>query len=237
MCTLTWRDEDGLEIFFNRDERKTRSRALPPQEITSPDGTRYLSPIDPDAGGTWMLVNEHGLAVCLLNRWHQESGQVFNKSRGQIVAALASERSVQEIAAHLPALCPDAKPFDLVAFLAKEARGFRWDGSQLTFFEPEMPLTSSSYCFEEVREARSQAFSQSDNLEDFQASARQPKSAFTVRMNRPDAQTWSRSHLVFSPQSVRWDYWEEFPDLEEEPRLHQITLTLRRNSERSPSSP
>ncbi len=58
MCTLTWRREgkETFEVFFNRDEKKTRSMAEPPREFTNPDGLRFLSPVDPDAGGTWMLA-------------------------------------------------------------------------------------------------------------------------------------------------------------------------------------
>jgi len=70
MCTLTWRrgSKETVEVFFNRDEKKTRSRAEPPGERFDANGVRYLSPLDPESGGTWMLVNERGLVVCLLNR-------------------------------------------------------------------------------------------------------------------------------------------------------------------------
>ena len=74
MCTLTWwRGEEGeFEVFFNRDEKKTRSRAELPLKREE-NGMQFLSPRDPDGGGTWMLVNEHGVVLCLLNRWHEES--------------------------------------------------------------------------------------------------------------------------------------------------------------------
>ena len=73
MCTLTWwRGESGeLEIFFNRDERKTRPVADPPSRFES-DGVSFLSPRDPKGGGTWMTVNEYGIVVCLLNKWELE---------------------------------------------------------------------------------------------------------------------------------------------------------------------
>ena len=122
MCTLTWRDQDGLEVFFNRDELKTRSRAEPPRTHVSPNGTRFLAPIDPDAGGTWMLANEHGVVICLLNRWHEEEGQSFQKSRGLIVTELADCKSPAALEETLSNKCGGAKPFDLSCFFSKQNR-------------------------------------------------------------------------------------------------------------------
>ena len=226
MCTLTWRDQDGLEVFFNRDELKTRSRAKPPQVYRSEKGVQYLAPIDPDAGGTWMLANEHGLIVCLLNRWHEEAELDFHKSRGLIVTKLADLNSLTEVEELLPLQCLGAKPFDLIAFSRGEIAGYTWSGKALTSFQPQLPLTSSSFRFEEVKAAREKAFKESAELEQFQNPQTLPSSAFTVRMNRPDAQTWSRSQLKLNDTEIRWDYWEEFPDLSQEPELHQKKLTL-----------
>ena len=227
MCTLTWRDRDGLEVFFNRDELKTRSRAEPPHTHLSENGTTFLAPIDPDAGGTWMLANEHGLVICILNRWHEESGQRFQKSRGLIVTELADCESPAALTEILSNKCPGAKPFDLVSFAHGALAGFTWNGKTLSTFQPQIPLTSSSFRFQEVRAAREKAFQESHDLEHFQNPQALPSTAFTVRMNRPDAQTWSRSQLKVDKAEVRWDYWEEFPDLTREPELHRSTLNLR----------
>ncbi|MDQ8189410.1 NRDE family protein [Roseibacillus persicicus] len=229
MCTLTWRDErNALEVFFNRDELKTRTRAEPPRCHLSEKGTRYLSPIDPDAGGTWMLANGHGIVICLLNRWNEESTLHYQKSRGSVVTELADCPTLVDLAQILPNNSQGAKPFDLIAFANGQVRGFSWKGKELTAFEPRMPLTSSSYQFEEVKTAREQAFAHAKRLEDFQSSKHGSSSAYTVRMNRPDAQTWSRSHLTITAAEISWDYWEEFPDLAQEPTLHQTSLRLER---------
>lgn len=228
MCTLTWRNEDGLEVFFNRDELKTRSRAEPPRAFVTERGTHYLSPIDPDAGGTWMLANEFGIIICLLNRWHEESGLTFTKSRGQIVSALADARTITDVASKLPSLCAASKPFDLAIFSDTAVSGFSWSGKKISTFDPKMPLTSSSFQFETVRKAREEAFDKRSNLEQFQCNQGTESSAYTVRMNRPDAQTWSRSHLQISDKEISWDYWEEFPDLVREPALHRSDLPIKR---------
>ena len=44
MCTLSWLretdDPDSYQLFFNRDERRTRRAAAPPQTYTHAKGTR-----------------------------------------------------------------------------------------------------------------------------------------------------------------------------------------------------
>ncbi|HKX45758.1 MAG TPA: NRDE family protein, partial [Planctomycetota bacterium] len=70
MCTVTWiRRVDGFELFCNRDERRTRPAALLPEARRGPSGIEYAAPIDAEAGGTWVAVNERGLALCLLNHY------------------------------------------------------------------------------------------------------------------------------------------------------------------------
>ncbi len=67
MCTATWiRARGGYEVFFNRDELATRKPALPPT-LREREGVRFLAPVDGDAGGTWIGVNERGIAVGLAN--------------------------------------------------------------------------------------------------------------------------------------------------------------------------
>jgi len=58
MCTVSWfLTESGYELFFNRDERISRAQALPPQKKVV-DSCHALSPIDTEAGGSWISVNE-----------------------------------------------------------------------------------------------------------------------------------------------------------------------------------
>ena len=213
MCTLTWwRDESGgLEIFFNRDERKTRPIAEPPSTQEN-DGVRFLSPLDPKGGGTWMIANEHGLVVCLLNKWELEKrNNSSGRSRGRLVWEMASSVSFDEVEEHLRDL--ESYPaFTLVVFSGEEERRWDWDGEELTQSEAMMPVTSSSYCFEEVKAAREGMFSSGKRGEDYHSSKSEISSAFTVRMNRPDAQTWSRSRVVVGEEIV-WEYWAEKADL------------------------
>ncbi len=223
-----WRGESHYEVFFNRDELKTRSRAEPPTLHRS-RGVRFLSPRDPDAGGTWMMVNERGLTLCLLNRWHENDVCGGIKSRGQLVLDFAGMETAQDVMAQLKRIdCTDYKPFTLVAIDRGEEKAMAWDGVELCAVEASQPQTSSSFCFHEVKRARCLKYDEllgvrPEFLREYQAGEEKP-SAFTVRMNRPDAQTWSRSHVCVFENRITWEYVEEMPDLAAKGVVHQVDL-------------
>ena len=239
MCTLTWHRtaSRGYEVFFNRDEKKTRTRAEPPTRREA-GGVRFLAPRDPDGGGTWMLANERGMVICLLNRWHEEAGPPARtmESRGQLVWELASLENLPAVEEHLRAVdLSRYRPWTLVAFDEVGEGGWEWNGHSLRETALEMPLCSSSFRFEEVRTARQVRFSdlrasppESEGLlESFHAGSGEVPSAWTVRMCRSDAQTMSRSHVVVQEGKVTWKYWAEGPELVDEPVLTEMELGLR----------
>ena len=227
MCTLTWnRDElTGLEVFFNRDELKTRPVASPP-EMRCEKGVRFLSPRDPRGGGTWMLANEFGVLVCLLNRWELETRMTGadrpRMSRGRLVWSMAGVRELDEIEGFLDNL--ESYPaFTLVGFSAEGERSWEWDGVELLEGIPLSPLTSSSYSFEAVKAAREASYRSGLRGREYHAAAHEAASAFSVRMCRPDAQTWSRS-VVRIGGKVSWEYLAEQPDLDGEPERTFVEL-------------
>ena len=227
-----WRDGEDYDVFFNRDELKTRLPASPPNLLDTSSGTKYISPSDPVAGGTWMLVNEHRLTVCLLNRWHETIPERENfESRGLLVSSMADAMSADEVMQRLQEIDrAPYKPFTLVAIDPYELRAKAWNGELLSDENSSPPLTSSSYRFSEVAASRAKVFS---NLADHELKSlsqyqqgESPASAYTVRMNRPDAQTWSRSHLSVRANGIHWEYIEEEPDLIGEGILHTAELPL-----------
>ncbi|MGB0144065.1 MAG: NRDE family protein [Akkermansiaceae bacterium] len=226
MCTLTWqRDPEGaLSVHFNRDERKTRPIAEPPI-LCEEDGVSFLSPRDPLGGGTWMLANELGLVVCLLNRWELKGRSIDHpQSRGQLVWSLASLKSPHQVADRLLDL-HDYQGFTLVVFSKKGDRSFEWDGVKLQSMEVPDFLTSSSFQFEEVFRARMESYRSHPRGAEFHASPLEMPSAYTVRMNRPDAQTWSRSTIEVTDR-VRWHYLAEQPDLAGDPKETRVEMRL-----------
>ena len=227
-----WRDGKDYDVFFNRDELKSRPSATPPQLLETPSGTRYISPTDPAAGGTWMLVNEHRVSVCLLNRWHETEPIRTNfESRGLLVTSMADCACAAEVMQRLQHTEHTRyRPFTLVAMDPHKLEAKSWNGKLLTDELLSPPLTSSSYRFTEVAASRAKAFSNipdqsPKSLANYQRGD-SPASAFTVRMNRPDAQTWSRSHLSVTTNNIHWEYIEEQANLTGDGTLHTTNLPI-----------
>ena len=151
MCTLTWKPlADGYALFFNRDERRDRPDAHPPVPHKR-NGLRCIAPIDPRGGGSWLLVNEFGLSLALLNHYPRAHAPmpVARKSRGELVLAAADRASPEDAARWLRARPLRAyPPFRLVAADAECAIVLIWNGIRLT--RRRLPrggamLTSSSW--------------------------------------------------------------------------------------------
>ena len=172
-----------------------------------------------------MLVNERGWIVCLLNKWEQE-GRLLEgsrRSRGRLVWSLSGIGSFEEIDQFLHRL--ESYPaFRLVAFSPEAERCWDWDGRELSREMPTMPMTSSSFRYDEVRADREAVFQSGLRGEDYHGSPDREPSAFTVRMCRNDAQTWSRSRLLVDGESIVWDYLAEQPDLIGAPTRTRVEL-------------
>ena len=219
MCTLSWCSYDGRrDIFFNRDEKRTRARGVDVEEKSTSMGVRYLSPTDPDGGGTWMLANQSGIVVCLLNRWHDPSRSGDFRSRGLLVDDLAGVKNLGEVASFFGELdFSSYQPFTLVAFDRDSETGWEWDGSASRPADLVPPMISSSYRFEEVARVRREQYSGmvSDRpaafeaLADFHSGVGVEATAYTPRMCREDAQTWHRSHLVLTDAEIGWNSYVE----------------------------
>jgi len=102
MCTVSIVvHPTGVRLVCNRDEKRTRARALKPRPQDVGGGRRALFPIDPDGGGTWVGVNSGGLVAAVLNRTGQvESSSARRscrlKSRGAIVPDILTAATIDE---------------------------------------------------------------------------------------------------------------------------------------------
>jgi uncharacterized protein with NRDE domain len=212
MCTVSWfTSAEGLEIFFNRDEQRTRLPAQHPT-ILQDAGIRYLASIDPQAGGTWLAANASGLAVAILNHYPaQRAVPVDNPtSRGLLVTGLMACSTLDEVRQHLTQeRATRYRGFILLAFQAgQDVLQFTWDGYQLA--EETRPphlqvLSTSSVKTDTVLAWRYQAYRQlvvedptpSREAHHAYHHCKHPEDpAFSVQMAREDARTVSFSHLV-----------------------------------------
>ena len=88
MCTLTYLlTEHGYEIYFNRDEQRSRLLAIAPQ--FNPN-LKAIYPIDANGQGTWLAVAQSGLCLALLNNYPAPATSVNKNSisRGQLILSL-----------------------------------------------------------------------------------------------------------------------------------------------------
>jgi len=236
MCSLTWhRHSAGYEVFFNRDEKKTRGRATPPVREKLND-VRYLCPRDADGGGTWLLANEHGLTLALLNYWQTDGNMPVNRlSRGRLLTDLLADQKDAAGAITLLQKTPLSGygGFTLAAFDLDQTDTpllALWNGAKLIHPQSQMPICSSSYLPDEVILARQRSFKsmtghEPETLWCWHSQEDHP-TAYTTRMNRPDAQTWSISRIAVSTEGLHWLYREEKPDLATSPTDYQTTLML-----------
>lgn len=230
MCTLSWQQHPGhLEIMFNRDELHSRPAAHPPS-VESIDGTKVLSPRDPQGGGTWLAANEYGLIVCLLNNYGAQSRSVSGdqngtfQSRGQLVRHLAKLRTASEVGDQLRlkdlSVYP---PFVLVAFSSgNEPLQWLWDSQVLREnTQPESPVTTSSLFPRFVPFLRRRLFKRLtrngtkrltvEEQARFHRSRRPWPAAFSVAMARSDRGTVSLSHIQVDASQMKMHYWQGDP--------------------------
>ncbi len=219
MCSVTWLQHlNGFELFCNRDERRTRKPALAPQVWDG--GVRFLAPVDGQAGGTWIGVNELGLAVCLLNGPLTLASKEGGESRGLLVSSLLHKKDVASARRALRAADLDVfQAFRLLLFeTGRPPAVLFWDGAGLrqeTAAESRIPLVSSSRdlkkAFERRRELLDRLVAEHGGmspaaLEAFHRSHEPEKGPWSPCMHRDDASTVSASRVVVTADRVEIHY-------------------------------
>jgi hypothetical protein len=174
MCTVTFLPGlpcGGYVLATNRDESPRRRPALPPFAAEF-GGRLVLAPRDGDAGGTWVGVDERGLALTVLNGdgLAAAPAPADPVSRGLLVLELLERRTPREVLEELRRRAAAGalrfKPFKLLAVAPGEggapARLWRgdWDGARLHVSEHDTPqcITSSGVEPAEVQRRRGTEF-------------------------------------------------------------------------------
>jgi hypothetical protein len=232
---------DAYTVFFNRDELKTRTRALPPT-ITEQNGVRYIAPVDLDGGGTWIGTNEFGVTCGLLNNYYEnvrsdafkhkppnkkltpEGVTTNHESRGLLVTSLLDSLSPSVALAKLNGMhLSEFKPFLLALFAPDQPVVLCiWDGEALQIQHEKvgLPISSSSYDTHNVVRNRKQEFAQLESLnrhidstllESYHASHSPKGGAYSVCMHRDDAETVSFSRIRVTRNQVEFCYTPSAP--------------------------
>lgn len=221
MCTVSWlRQQDGgYQLLCNRDEKRTRREASPPQ-VERWGEVSVMAPRDGEAGGSWIAVNDRGVSLCLLNGSGPRQRNVPMESRGSLLLALspargaadACERAWQSDLARIA-------PFTLLALEPYQpASILEWDGERKTLLlqaDSLLPLASSSVDAEAARARRRAEFARltrggrivtASALCAFHESHGGGASAFSPCMHRADAATVSFSWITVTRHWVDFFY-------------------------------
>jgi len=235
VCTLTALPGELLEadpaadrvlrVVFNRDERRHRLPGLPPRVVVT-GHRRALMPIDADAGGSWIAVNDVGLVVALLNltatsgeHMPERTAQVPRRSRGHIVPALAAGGTIDDARRIMDATDVAAyEPFRAVALHRQHWFEARWTGHRFQTQRGPIgrPLiwTSSSLGDEIVSGPRQALFDRlfadrpltADVQDAFHHHTWNDRPDVSVRMSREDASTVSITTIDLTATGARMDY-------------------------------
>ena len=173
MCTVTFLPlpGGGYLLGTNRDERPSRGTARPPEERVLA-GRKLLHPVDSDAGGTWIAVDDGGRTLCILNGDREPAAPPPDDppSRGILVLELMHDARPEAVLARLD---DDARrgrlrqrAFKLVVAepgldaRPASSRCITWDGRELRVEEePGARLVvSSTYETDAVTDFRARRF-------------------------------------------------------------------------------
>jgi uncharacterized protein with NRDE domain len=155
MCVLliAWklRAETPLVVAANRDESRQR-HSLAPNVLQLGD-RRVLMPRDQLAGGTWLGVNDAGVAVAITNR-RDGSFVPDRASRGQLPLAALQLSSAQAARSMVEARTAQEpfNAFNLFCADAKQAWVASWNGSlRMTVLQPGAYVLTNSHDLDELR--------------------------------------------------------------------------------------
>lgn len=244
MCTVTIIPTGGgLRMACNRDESRTRAAARLP-EVRTFGPRRAIMPVDPVSDGTWIAVNDAGLALTLLNAYPRPARELWAAaealllSRGLIIPSLLHLDSVAaavDAVRHLDAR--QYPPFRLVLMDRGEVADVGCDGRALTVSRieaPDAPLlyTSSGLGDQLVDAPRRELFIEmlagakdSAARQDAFHRHRWPdRPHLSVCMSRPEARTVSLTIVELRPAAVRLVYYPEAPDRPVEPVEAELVL-------------
>jgi Transport and Golgi organisation 2 len=217
MCTVSVvPNAGGFRLVCNRDERYDRPPALTPE--TQSIGERTATwPVDPSSGGTWIGVNDAGVAAAVLNRYTgptllREESQT---TRGRIVPSVLAADSLQSALTRAHALdATEFEPFLLVLAQHNRIALLAADGRMLTSaggaIDRPLMFTASALGDFLVQEPRRRLF---ESFMDDRASWLAAQSRFhrhqwperrdiSVLMQRADAATVSRTGIDATPDGI-----------------------------------
>jgi hypothetical protein len=241
MCTVSVvSDKETVRLACNRDEQRSRPGALPPQ-VRRFGRHRAILPLDPTSGGTWIAVNDAGLAVTLLNvnqKPEEKEKLTPSRSRGAIIPSLLHCDDLDSALAEALALDPTHyATFRLLLAECAAWAEIHSDGRRIhvvmrgTFSQPFL-LTSSGLGDHLVEGPRKALFAEFvDGCKDvihqqdlFHRHRWNDRLHLSVCMSRADARTVSYTLVLLGPDRVTLSYHPDAPDQPADPVAESLDL-------------
>jgi hypothetical protein len=210
---------DGFELFFNRDESVRRGPAEGPR-VLELGSLAALAPRDGDAGGAWIGVNTHGLALGLLNGRETLPPPRQPTSRGLLLLELLTASGCAEVwtqLARLDLAC--YRPFELLTLVPGASPVVaRWDGARLERIAARLPLCSSSLDGGRAQSERERVFAHlvpgppgRATLTRFHASHEPERGPWSPCMHRTEARTVSATEVRVGAGRIAMRYADGAP--------------------------
>ena len=241
MCTLTIiPQQQGLLLTMNRDERRTR------HEAGLHDAGMLCYPVDGEAKGTWVGVNQCGVTMALLNRY-QEPTREGAISRGHIIVDALQQGGYDAVLSYMQQLKPaQYNPFDCVVASVSGINHFTWTGSE--FHQRTLPadtplmLSSSSVNLEETLAHRRKLFNSwldsSDphkTIEQFHLYQQTGEESQSVMMARELSHTKSFTQIKIDDLTCQLSYYDQ-QAIQANSRLSDLSATAQWSRETLSSS-
>ena len=222
----------GIRMACNRDEARTRPPALPP-EVRDFGPCRAILPIDPVGGGTWIAINDSGLAASLLNHYSAKrrgertaSALEATASRGTIIPRLMHCATMDAALAALEGIDVSAyPPFRLILTDGRDLVEATGDARRLasirrTLGDAPVMFASSGLGDDVVDGPRRALFHQiltpgpdlADRQDAYHRHSWPDRRQLSVCMSRADARTVSYTVVQREPDRIWLTYYGDAPD-------------------------
>lgn len=245
MCTISFVpvDQSHWILGMNRDERKNRPKAKTPALTEHESGTQYLAPVDTEAGGTWIAINQYGLTLLLINNYQALNPELAHRSdalsRGLVIPQMMGKSSASECISVLEKIEAERyNPFTLFVFSQREQRitSYAWNGKSTRFEDlPVEPFVkiSSGFDPEEAYRIRSGVFREKlsedgkvtvDWMKSLLQSTHPGPGAVSIAMLQEKVMSVSAIVLKLTPQQCESHYFDGWPGGEGNWEINRIAL-------------
>ena len=213
--------DGNYRIAMNRDEQRTRLPSTAVRETWSEQHPewKFIYPVDPESGGTWIGTRSDGMTLALLNQTESSAFRPARTiSRGTLIPEGLTAKNLREaisLIREMTLRAPDpVLPFLLVGIDGGKGPvlSIRWVGTEAGFVEREWPRTPLIFSSSSIAEAaviaeREARFRKFQTLHPYPEKSAMVAFLHEVRLSRVDARTVSQSLVSVDASGPHFEYF------------------------------